>query len=354
MRTPLFIIRYIKYEYWPWWLFYLPIVPYWLYFSVKNKSLTYLFAANPAIPTGGFVGESKSDILKLIDSKYLPNSMDVEACDLKSILDQMKARGIIFPVIAKPDVGERGFGVSKINNEIELEIYNSTATSKYIIQEFVDYEIELGILYSRLPNSLHGEISSVTRKVFLSVEGDGSSTINELMQRSTRARFQIKRIGAIIGEDMEIVLAKGQSRLLEPIGNHCRGTRFIDNNFLINKQLVDVFNEISLDIKGFYFGRFDLKVKSIEDLYQGKNIKIMELNGASSEPGHIYDSSNSVFKAYRDMYRHWRRLEEVSRINIQNGHRPESIGSVIKELFNQNKNHKRIKPEKESPTFIAG
>lgn len=331
MRIPLFIIKYTQYEYWPWWLFYLPVLPYWLYLSLKNKSLAYFSVANPGIVLGGFFGESKSDILNLIDKEYLPIFIEVTNQSFDSLLLQIKLNHLTYPLIAKPDVGERGNQVVKINEEFSLQQYHKNASGKYIIQEFVAYDIELGVLYSRMPNSAKGEVSSITLKEFLSVTGNGVSTIKQLMQQSTRARFQIKRLTLQMGNEINQVLPNLETKYLEPIGNHCRGTKFIDNNFLITEQLNQVFDNICLPIKGFNYGRFDLKVKSLEDLYQGKNIKIMELNGASSEPGHIYDASkNSIIKAYKDLMSHWKRLAEVSKENITNGHKPVSFMVIAK------------------------
>ena len=330
MRLPLFIIKYTKFEYWPCWLFYFPILPYWLYLSIKNKSLAYFTTANPGIELGGFFGESKSDILNLIDKKYLPKSIEVNKIDFETLLKRLSSEEITYPLIAKPDVGERGTDVQKIENEIELRDYHNRTTIKYIIQEFITYDIELGVLYSRIPGIERGKVSSITLKEFLSVTGDGVSTIKQLMEQSTRARFQIKRMSEELGTEMEIILQKNENRLLEPIGNHCRGTRFIDNNYLINEKLNQVFDRISFSINGFYYGRFDLKVKSIEDLYEGKNIKIMELNGASSEPGHIYDSSNTIFNAYKDLLSHWKRLAEVSATNIEKGLKPVAFSIIAK------------------------
>ncbi len=333
MRLPLYIIKYIKFEYWPWWMFYLPVLPYWLYLSIKNKSLAYFTVANPGIELGGFFGESKSDILKLIDKKYLPKAIEIDGLSYAAISNLLDQQNINFPVIAKPDIGERGTDVSKINNSKELKEYNQKSKSKYLIQEFITYDIELGILYSRMPNSDKGKVTSITSKEFLTLTGDGKSSIKELMQQSTRARFQIKRISKEMENGINLVLKEGEKKLLEPIGNHCRGTRFIDNNFLINDKLNIVFDEICLPIKGFYYGRFDLKVKSIEDLYEGRNIKIMELNGASSEPGHIYDSANTIFKAYKDLLFHWKRLADISKENIKNGLKPVSFSVIVKSYF---------------------
>lgn len=338
MRLPLFIHKYTQYEYWPMLLFYLPILPYWLYLAFKNKSLTYFTVANPGIELGGFFGESKSDILSLIDTHYLPQSIDVDKLSLQQITTLLTTKNITYPLIAKPDVGERGNDVSKINNEAELNNYNNNSIGKYIIQEFITYDIELGVLYSRLPNDSKGLVTSVTLKEFLTVMGDGTSTIAQLMEQSTRARFQLTRLSKVL--DLSVVLPKDEKRILEPIGNHCRGTRFINANYLINEQLHNVFDTISLPINGFYYGRFDLKVKTIADFYAGNTIKIMELNGASSEPGHIYDATtNNIFTAYADLLAHWKRLAQVSAQQMQLGLTPVPFSVIVKSyltFFNKN------------------
>lgn len=342
MRLPLFIAKFSRYEYWPWWLFYLPVIPYWLYLAMKNKSLAYFTAANPGIELGGFYGESKTEILNLIDKQYLPKSVSIDnSIEFGGILDRMEAIGLTYPVIAKPDVGERGNEVTLIQNQKELIVYHTKSKSNYIIQEYIDYTIELGVLYSRMPNSQKGKVSSITLKEFLSVTGDGKSTIKELMQKSLRARFQIERLCISLGDKMNTILEEGEIELLEPIGNHCRGTKFIDNNFLINEKLNSVFDKICIPINGFYYGRFDLKVKSIKDLYEGENIRIMELNGASSEPGHIYDPSYTLKKAYKHLVYHWKLLSDISKGNILLGYKPVSFIQIIKSywrfvIFNAN------------------
>jgi hypothetical protein len=165
------------------------------------------------------------------------------------------------------------------------------------------------------------------------VTGNGTSTIKELMQQTTRARFQISRLNHEMGIKINTILPKGTKRLLEPIGNHCRGTRFVNNNFLINETLNFVFDKICLPINGFYYGRFDLKINSIEEMYLGKNIKIMELNGASSEPGHIYDTEYNLLNAYHDLLQHWKRLAEISKQNILRGYQSVPFSEIVKSYF---------------------
>lgn len=331
MRLPLFIFKIFNYEYWPWWLFYLPVFPFWVYLSIRSKSFAFFSVANPGIYLGGFIGESKSEILSLIDEVYLPKSFSVvQKTDILEIRNKLVENGVLYPMIAKPDVGERGKDVYKINNEKELISYNSRASFNYIIQEFIDFDLEFGVFYSRLPDSEKGQVTSITLKEFLAVTGDGKANIVELMKQSTRARFQINRLKQELGEDIYRIPLNDEKVLLEPIGNHCRGTRFINFNHIINEDLNTTFDKISFPVKGFYYGRFDLKAKTIGDFIKGDFIKIMELNGATSEPGHIYDNSYTLFRAYKDLLYHWKRLADISVINMKMGLKPVSFGLIIR------------------------
>ena len=119
---------------------------------------------------------------------------------------------------------------------------------------------------------------------------------------------------------------------LEPIGNHCRGTTFYNANKLINDQLIDVFNRIAKQIEGYYYGRFDLKVPNLQDLYAGRNIKIMELNGVSSEVAHVYDPDYKLIRAYRDIAKHMDYIYQISKENYKKGIPHDSLWSFLKDL----------------------
>ncbi len=216
----------------------------------------------------------------------------------------MQNAGINFPVVCKPDKGERGYKVEKINSPEELKNYLNNISGNFILQEFIDYPLEFGVLYYELPDGTKSEITSVVKKGFLTITGDGVSTTRELMSKSLRARFQLKTTEKKLGEKMNFVLPEGEQFLVEPIGNHCRGTEFINSNDLITPQLLSVFDSIAAKIPGFYYGRFDLKVQTIDDLYSGKNIKIIELNGVTSEPAHIYGRSMNILKAAKSVINH--------------------------------------------------
>ncbi|MCU0325473.1 MAG: hypothetical protein MUF45_09510 [Spirosomaceae bacterium] len=329
MKFPLSIIKIFNYEYWPWWVFYLPMAPYWLYLSLKTRSLTFFTAVNPGIEAGGFYGEKKMEILKNINPKYLPKTTFIhQNQEYEKAISLLNTSQIMLPFIAKPNIGERGTNVAKIESWEQFKAYHAATQEDYIVQEFITYPLEFGVLFSRLPNQQQGKVSSLTMKEFLTVVGDGKSTIRELIENSTRARFQLEVLESKLGEGMNEILPKDEKRLLEPIGNHCRGTKFINANHLINSKLDDIFSRIAENFDGFYYGRFDMKVASIEDLYRGENIRIMELNGVSSDPGHIYDPDYRLWNAYRDLRWHWKRSAEISIQNRKRGFLPLPFGEI--------------------------
>lgn len=309
-----------KWEYWPFEVFYIPIFFYWFYLSLKARSFFFFSAANPSIETGGMLGESKFSILKKIDNSLKPKTLLIQVpINKETVIKNLQIHNIIFPFIAKPDVGERGWMVEKIHNESELEVYLGQMKAPFLIQEYIDYPIELGLFYYRFPDQSKGKISSIVMKEFLCLKGDGISTLRDLIIRNERARLQYEVLQVRYKNTLEEVLGKDEERTLVYIGNHCRGTKFLNGNHLINQQLTDVFDTISTSIDGFYYGRFDLRCKNLEDLYRGKDIKILELNGAGAEPAHIYDPDFSFLEAYQVLFHHWSVLYQISKTNYLNG-----------------------------------
>ena len=64
------------------------------------------------------------------------------------------------------------------------------------------------------------------------------------MLKNKRAWFQIDGMLKKDPDLLSVILPTGVSKVIEPIGNHCRGTEFIDANYLINEKLNEVFNKI--------------------------------------------------------------------------------------------------------------
>lgn len=300
------------------WATYFPVIFYYLYLSFRAKSFFFFTATNPGIETGGMLGESKKGILEKIPTKYKPKSPFIQKdTPFEKVLEILKNQAINFPIVAKPDVGERGTLVEKLNTPNDLKAHLDKNNINYIIQPFIDYELELAIMYWRMPNEKQSKIYSITQKKFLSFTGNGKNTLRELILNSPRAILQYDKLQERFDHIMDEILPKGKIIELEPIGNHCRGTMFIDGNKLINKKLEQVISDIALNIDEVYFGRFDLKCKSIEDLEKGEHIAILELNGVGAEPAHIYDPNAKLLSIYKTLLGQWKIMFDIAMFNHQ-------------------------------------
>ncbi len=343
VKKTVFWHRLTRWEYWPFGLLYIPVYFYFTWLAIKCRSFFFFTAANPGIHFGGMLGESKKEIFDLLPKENYPLTLKLSPdISLSQFRKLMEDNALTFPIILKPDIGERGWMVEKINNETDLENYLSKINVDFLIQEYVDYPIELGVFYYRYPDTPRGTISSIVQKDLLSVTGNGRKTVGELIHESPRARMQLEEVEKRNPEILEQVPRHGERIELVSIGNHCRGTTFLNGNHLISEKLIRVFDEISQKIEGFYFGRYDLRCTSVEDLYQGKNIKILELNGAGAEPGHIYQPGYPLMQAYRDIMHHLRVLAEIGSINRKNGIPFMSLRQGLREIrkirkYNQQK-----------------
>ena len=299
---------------------YLPIYAYWLLLAARARSFFYFSAANPGIPSGGMLGESKFDILARIPAAYKPVTLRLKpSVSPDEVLERMARAGIRFPVVVKPDVGERGWMVEKITGEAALSAYVRRIRVDFLVQPYVAGPLELGVFYYRLPGAARGVVSSVVVKDFLKITGDGTSTVETLVRRNPRAALQHDRLRERYPADWTRVLPRGQVMELEPIGNHCRGTAFLDGTPLINDRLREVFDRISRAVDGFYYGRYDLRCASLEGLYRGEGIRVLELNGVGAEPGHIYQPGFSLWEGYRVLFRHWTVMYRIARLNHRRG-----------------------------------
>lgn len=269
---------------------------------------------------GGFVMDSKKEIYDLIPQQYYPKTALVkEKLPLEEVMATLQQSKIQTPFIVKPDIGLRGSAVKKITNLDELKAYHNKANFDYLLQDLIPYENEVGIFYVRFPNEKHGKITGIVAKEFLIVEGDGSSTISALLKTNRRYEFQLKALQKEYGSQLNTVLIKGEKRNLVPYGNHARGAKFIDASELISDKLTKVIDDFCLQVPEFYFGRMDLMYHSWEDLEHGKNFSVVELNGAASEPTHIYDPKHSLFFAWKELARHISYMYQISVANHKRG-----------------------------------
>ena len=292
---------------------------YWIWYALKERSLLYFSASNPSILTGGMMGESKFDVLNLVPEEVKPKTVLIKLpSSREQVLEEMKKNALTFPVIFKPDLGERGWMVRRINTEQEIDKYLTEIKIDFLIQVLVELPLEFGVYYVRFPSEENGFVNSIVVKEFLFIEGDGKKNIQQLILEKDRAKLQWKTLKEVYKDQLDEVLACGKRIELISIGNHCLGTKFLNGNHLITEKLSASFDTISKQVKDFYFGRYDLRCASLQDLENG-NVKIVELNGCGAEPAHIYQPGSSLWDAIRVLITHWKNMYRISTENHRRG-----------------------------------
>lgn len=341
-----FWIKLLHWEYWSFNMLYGPIYLYWFVLCARARSFFFFNTANPSIKNGGFLMESKKEIYDLIPVQYYPQTMLFTAgTPVEQLLEQIRAAGFVFPLIAKPDIGMRGLAVAKLADEKEVCLYVQESRVDFLVQEYVPYENEIGIFYYRYPDEAAGHISGIVKKEFLAVVGDGKTPTRELLLRDPRYILQLPILEQTIQHLLAEVVPAGEKKVLVPYGNHARGALFLDDSDRADAKLVSMIDEICKQVPGFYFGRLDIRYRSWEELKQGKQFSIIELNGAGSEPTHMYDPRHSVFFAWKEIIRHWHILLRISRQNHRRGKLPYLSTTAGLQMFRENAAYvKKIQP----------
>jgi hypothetical protein len=296
------------------WALYTPLAPYYLYLSIKAKSFGFFNAVNPSIYSGGMGLEKKSDVNKITPSEVLAKSKLVQInSSIFQVENIFKNNGFAFPIIVKPDIGCRGNWVKKIDSIDELKIYHEQIKVDYLIEELINFKKEIGVFYVRLPNEKFGKITGIVEKKGIQTIGDGQSTVGELILKNYRYHLHYNTLFQTNVALKNKVLKNGESIELSSIGNHARGATFYDVSYKITDKLNVVFDKLSKSIPEFYYGRYDIKFNTWEELEQGKNFKVIEINGSGSEPTHIYDPNHSFVFAVYEYMRHWRIMYQVAK-----------------------------------------
>lgn len=298
----------------------IPVGFYYVWLAIKARSFFFFSASNPSIETGGMFGESKWKIFELIPENLYPKTIFIaEGSTFEFVMQRFDENKFSYPIMAKPDRGERGWKVAKIENEEALKEFWQNTKVDFLLQDYINLPVELSVFYYRYPNENEGTISSITVKEMLSVTGDGVSTLHQLIENYPRALLQLPVLQERLGQKLNEIPVKGEKVELVPLGNHSKGAMFLDGCHLVDERMVDVFDTISKQIPGFYFGRYDLRCSSIEELKAGKSLQILELNGAGAEPAHIYQPGFSLFKAYGVLFHHFKVLCNISMANHKVG-----------------------------------
>jgi membrane protein DedA with SNARE-associated domain len=335
--------RAVRFEYWPAWALYAPIVVHITWLALRHGGLRTCTAVNPAFPLGGLVGESKGAILRgLSASGRVPPTATIPAAgtlaERRAQLLVFQARhGLSFPLVLKPDVGERGRGVVVARSLAEAECVLANEPGALLVQAFVP-GLEFGLFYARHPDEPAGRILSLTEKHLPSVTGDGRSTLEQLLFADPRtlgmARFHL----SAQAPRLAWTPAAGEHVALGDLGTHCRGATFLDGAHLRTPALELALEHVSRTLPGFHFGRYDVRAESPEALAAGR-FHVLELNGLTSESTHIYDPRHTLLEAWRDLGRQWTLAFEIGAANVHSGVRAAPWREILHALHSHRSEH---------------
>ena len=315
--------RLTHWEYWSYAWVYYPLFPIWLWYALQEKSLFFFNAVNPAMAYGGLTLESKMEIYRMIPKKYIPKTILVPQKHQRAEtnwVEMLDRNSIDFPCIAKPDVGLKGLGVSRLEDEEQLAAYLARVPREVLLQELIDYPHEVGVFYVRMPGKNRGTITGIVKKEFLQLVGDGKSDLKELIHQNPRCLIQWPKLQKELTEkELKEILPLGEKKVLLAVGSHTRGALFLDYSHHISPEMESWVNTICLQVKGFHYGRLDIMYRDWEAFNRGEDFRIIEINGAGSEPTHIYDPKHSLLYAWKEIVRHGRLMHKVARANHQNG-----------------------------------
>ncbi len=335
-----------SFEFWPPWLFYLPLAPYYLWLSIRYRGWLIPTCANPSIYGSGLIGESKQDILDLVPERWhrhiattvrLPASEDGPVQRFETARRLLSEAELDYPLVAKPDIGQRGAGIRPLADGQDLHAYLGIfpTDADLLLQRRVDLAsdavavpehdfpwVEAGIFWWKLPGRERGEVASITLKQLPTVVGDGSSTLRELIEADPRASRMKTTYFKKAQERLDTTPEAGERVPLVFAGNHCQGAIFRDGREYFDAPFARKIDEIACSMKDFSFGRFDVRFTNWPAFLRGETFEIIEINGAGGEMTHIWDARATLGESYLTLFRQWQTLFRIGRAARDRGVKP--------------------------------
>lgn len=320
-------------EFWPPWLFYFPVALHYLRLSVRYGHPLLPSAANPAIPGGGLINESKDEIFALLPRgpHKLKHRLLQAGSSPAQARQTLRKLGLRYPVIAKPDHGQRGSGVRLIKNAAQLDAYALAMHEDWLLQAYSPGPHEAGIFYVRRPGHRRGFLFSITDKRFPVLQGDGRSTLAELILRHPRYRLQAETFLQRHRARLDSIPTRGQAVVLAAAGNHCQGTLFLNGRRLAGRGLRQALDRMAERMPGFHLGRFDIRYRDAAALRKGRGFAIVELNLGGAEATHVYDPGLSLHSAWRALCLQWSLLFERGAYERAHGAALLSVPSFLRD-----------------------
>ena len=329
--------RLTRWEFWPPWAFYPPVFVYLVYLMANTGARrSSPRRIRPFWPAELWANPS-TDVLEGLagSGEYVARSCLVDGslgaeAKLRAARDFMATEGLSFPIVLKPNCGQRGSGVVIIRAENALAAALAWSSVNTILQEYVG-GAEFGVFYYRRPSAAHGRIFSVTEKQFPVVVGDGLRTLEQLILHDDRAVCAARLYRERYRDELSSVPAAREAVTLAELGSHCRGALFLNGGQVLSPELEERFDRIARGFDGFSLvdstcGSMVVSTRFAPDA----DFKIIELNGVTSEATHIYHPGTPLATAYRVLMRQWQIAFEIGAENRLRGVSPTSVWTIVR------------------------
>jgi len=292
----------------------------WFWYCVRARSCWFFTPSNPTLTFGGFEGESKKEMYEQLPPGSYPKTAYVTpGIPFHDVRNLLHSAGFTYPFIVKPDVGMAGILFRKIDTEQQLEAYHARMPVEYLIQALIELPLEFSVFYYRLPSSNKGVITGLLQKEPMHVIGDGQLTLIDLIELHPKARHRKEELLSWHRQKLSETIPAGEKYYLTHAANLNRGGSFVNLQHDIDERLHEVFDKLNLYSGNFFYGRYDLKAASLEELKEGRNFLLMEYNGSGAEPNHVYSSGYSLRAAHNEILKHWEVLYNISVYNNKKG-----------------------------------
>jgi membrane protein DedA with SNARE-associated domain len=353
--------RLVAWEYWPMQLVYAPVAIWLALLALRYRAVAAFTACNPGIPLGGMALESKGAILAQMprtagdDAPVRVASFETLARTtplaerLERVAVFVERAGPASRVVLKPDVGERGEGVAIVRDLEHARRWLAACPGDAIVQEFVDGP-EYGIVWWRDPaDDDRGKIRSIAHKVPPTVTGDGERPLLDLILADRRHVAMLRVHRRRLAGRLDEVPAPDETVVIGELGTHCRGAAFLDARALWTEELERALDAFLAESPGLDFGRFDVRATSEADLRAGRGVRVIEFNGVTGEPAHVYQPGYPLWRGIYDLCAHWAAACRRGAANRTRGARAPATVAELLELVRA----VRARPSFEAPPANA-
>ncbi len=306
-----------------WYYQYYPIM------ALYRKMITSLNGLNPGMGgISGFFEISKTEIATHLNPHYYPKTLLVKPKQpIREVLYLMDSVGLTFDggLICKPDMGERSYGVEWIHDVEELNRYAAKIKRPFLIQQKLSQHREFTLSFFRDEESNEFCVEALMERNFPFAEGFGKTTLYDLIVKKPLSEIQQESILSLLSQDqLDRVLACGEVFPLGGLGSMSYGTTLTRRVLLssektsLNSWVKQVLTDTKGDVYDIWFGRFDIRANSVEDLLAGRAM-IIELNGAMAMPLEGCSPHMDIYLRYDLFKKQYKRMYQIAQRNIDTG-----------------------------------